>query len=191
MRKLLALTTFAFSLLAMPIAQSAMAQAAEPPPRVIAPGDQPSKEQVQRLFEVMRLKQQMDTMMNSMSTMMQQQISSQIKSMAGDNLPVDKQAELDRIMHKYMQRALELYPVSEMVGDMTAIYQKHLSKDDVDAYIAFYNSPAGQHLLDEQPAIMKEYLPVVSQRMQERSKTLNEEMMKDLEGLAKPSGDSK
>jgi len=74
---------------------------------------------------------------------------------------------------------------------MTAIYQKHMSKEDVDAYITFYNSPAGQHLLDEQPVIMKEYLPIVSQRMQERSKTLNEDMMKDLEQLAKPSGDSK
>ena len=191
MRKAFTLATLALSLLALPAAQSALAQAVAPAPRVIAAGDQPTKDQVQQLFEVMRLKQQMDTMMSSMSTMMQQQISQQIKSMAGDNLPADKQAELDKIMHKYMERAVGLYPVSEMVDDMTAIYQKHLSKEDVDAYITFYKSPAGQHLLDEQPAIMKEYLPVVSQRMQERSKTLNEEMMKDLEGLAKPAGESK
>jgi len=191
MRKVSILATLAIGLLAMPAAQIAVSQAAQPAPRVISPGDQPDKEQLQKLFDVMRIKQQMDTMMSSMSTMMQQQISQQIKSMAGDSLPADKQAELDKIMHKYMERAMTLYPVTEMIGDMTAIYQKHMSKEDVDAYITFYNSPAGQHLLDEQPVIMKEYLPIVSQRMQERSKTLNEDMMKDLEQLAKPSGDSK
>jgi uncharacterized protein len=188
MRKVSILATLAISLLALPSTHIVVAQAAEHAPRVIAAGDQPTKEQIQHLFDAMRLKEQMSTMMSSMSTMMQQQISSQVKQMAGDNLPADKQAELDKIMHKYMERAMGLYPVTEMVDDMTAIYQKHLSKEDVDAYIAFYTSPAGQHLLDEQPAIMKEYLPVVSQRMQERSKSLNDDMMKDLEGLAKPSG---
>ena len=33
-------------------------------------------------------------------------------------------------------------------------------------------SPAGQHLLDAQPKIAQEYMPLVMQRTQERTKTL-------------------
>jgi hypothetical protein len=62
----------------------------------------------------------------------------------------------------------------------------------VDALIAFYSSPAGQHLLDAQPIIMKEYMPMVMKRTQERSAALIEGLTNDLEQLAKsiaPSAD--
>jgi hypothetical protein len=181
------------TLAAVPSAIQIQAQAASPAPRVIAEDDKPTKEQLARLFDVMRLKQQMESMMKSMSSMMQQQLTQQIKSSAanlpnGQSLPAGQQEKIDSIMRKYMDRAMSLYPVSEMLDDMTAIYQKHLSREDVDAFIAFYSSPAGQHLLDEQPAIMQEYLPLVSQRMEQRTKTMTEEMQKDLEQLSKPEG---
>jgi hypothetical protein len=84
-----------------------------------------------------------------------------------------------------MQKAFSLYPVSEMLDDMSGLYQRHLTRSDVDAFIAFYASPAGQHLLDAQPAIMQEYMPLVISRMQERSKTLNEEFVKEMAEIAK------
>jgi len=54
---------------------------------------------------------------------------------------------------------------------MTAPYQKYLTRSDVDGIIALYSSPAGQRLLDIQPVIMQEYLPLVMQRMMDRGKT--------------------
>jgi hypothetical protein len=50
----------------------------------------------------------------------------------------------------------------------------------VDAFITFYSSPPGQHLLDSQPAIMQEYMPVAMKRVNERSNKLSAEMMKDI-----------
>ena len=47
-------------------------------------------------------------------------------------------------MSKYVGKAMDLYPASEMLTDMGAIYQRHLSKDDVEGMIVFYSSPAGQ-----------------------------------------------
>jgi hypothetical protein len=196
MRKFTTIAALAAGLLILPSANQSIAQSSGPAPRVIAPDDQPTKEQLAKLFEVMRLRQQMDTMMKSMSAMMQQQVTQQIKNTTG-NLPsggsisAAQQEKIDQLMQKYMDRAMNLYPVSEMIDDMSAIYQKHMSREDVDAYIVFYTSPAGQHLLDEQPSIMKEYLPIVSQRMQERTKTLTDEMTKDIEQLAKPQGQQK
>jgi uncharacterized protein len=72
-----------------------------------------------------------------------------------------------------------------MISDMTTVYQHHLSKADVDAMIAFYSSPAGQHLLNAQPAIMKEYMPIVMQRQRQATDQLTEEMQKDLENFTK------
>jgi hypothetical protein len=57
--------------------------------------------------------------------------------------------------------------------------------------IGFYNSPAGQHLLDAQPLIAKEYMPMVMGKVAERSQAMTREMMKEMAGIvpaAKPSG---
>ena len=160
---------------------------AETQARVIAPDDQPSNEQLARLFEVMQLKQQLANMTKTLPAMIQQQVSQQLKSMtasmpAGSITP-EQQAAFDKIMKKYMDKAMSLYPADEMIADMSGIYQRHLSKEDVDAMIAFYVSPAGQHLLELSPVAMKEYLPLVMSKMQSRSKALTDEMTKDMETI--------
>jgi len=43
-----------------------------------------------------------------------------------------------------------------MLDDMIPVYQRHLTKQDVDSMLAFYNTPTGQKLLREQPAMMAE-----------------------------------
>lgn len=165
------------------LAPSTDAQA-DPPVRVIAPEDQPTKEQLARLFDAMKLKQQMAAMMKSLPAMMQQQVSQQMKSMTanmpGGSITPEQQEALEKLTKKYMDKAFSLYPADEMIADMSSIYQRHLSKEDVDAMIAFYASPAGQHLLELSPVVMKEYMPLVMGRMQERTKALTDEMMKDM-----------
>jgi hypothetical protein len=178
----------------MGMAQAASGQTsdAEPPLRVIAPEDQPTKEQLARMFEAMRLKEQMAAVMKQMPAMMQQQVSAQLKSMQqkfpGTALSADQRAAFDKMMKKYMDKAFNLYPADEMIADIGTIYQKHLSREDVDAYIAFYQSPAGQHLLDISPVIMKEYMPLVMSRMQERTEALTDEMIEDFGNFAKAVG---
>jgi hypothetical protein len=157
---------------------------AEAQVRVIPPDDQASKEQLAKLFDVMQLRQQMASMTKTLPAMMQQQISQQIKSMAtsssGSSLTPEQQAAVATLMKKYMEKAMSLYPADEMIADLSGIYQRHLSREDVESVIAFYSSPAGQHMLELSPAVMKEYVPLVMSRMQERSKALTDEMKKDM-----------
>jgi len=47
-------------------------------------------------------------------------------------------------------------PVDEMLEAMIPIYQKHLTKDDMDGILAFYSSPVGKKLQREQPAMTQE-----------------------------------
>jgi hypothetical protein len=51
-------------------------------------------------------------------------------------------------------------PVDEMVDAMVPIYQKHLTKEDINGILAFYASPIGQKLQREQPAMMQEGMEV-------------------------------
>ena len=61
----------------------------------------------------------------------------------------------------------------------------------------FYSSPAGQHLLNAQPVIAQEFMPVVMSKVAERSQVMKKEMMKEMgevvaskpaakQGVAKP-----
>jgi hypothetical protein len=83
-------------------------------------------------------------------------------------------------VNKYVAKSMDLYPTDEMLTDMTGIYQKHLSKDDVEGLLTFYSSPAGQHLLDAQPVIAQEYMPLVMGKVGQRSQAMTKEMMKEM-----------
>jgi hypothetical protein len=150
---------------------------------------QASKEQLAKLFEVMRLRQQLQSYLKMMPAMIQQQIQTQFKDttskLGGEPLTADQQAQLDSVMHKYLEKAVNVVSIDEMLGDMATVYKRHVSSSDVDAYIAFYQSAAGQHLLDAQPAIMQEYMPMAMDRMKERSKALTDQMIADIAEVTK------
>jgi len=152
---------------------------------VVAPENRPTAEQLTKLFEVMRIRQQMATMRTMVPSMVKQQIQSAVKQTeqslpAGTKLTPEQSQRMQDVMNKYVGKAMDLYPADEMLNDMTAIYQAHLSKDDVDALIAFYGSPAGQHLLDAQPVIAQEFMPIVMGKVAQRSQSMTKEMMKEI-----------
>lgn len=170
-----------------PTAMGSASPAASPS---IPPGQIPNKEQLAKLFEVMRLRDQMQGLMNTIPAMVKAQVQSQMgdimaKLAPGAQLTDDQQAQLAALITKYVDKATNVYTIDTMISDMTTVYQHHLSKADVDAMIAFYASPAGQHLLNAQPAIMKEYTPIVMQRQRQATDQLTEEMQKDLEAFTK------
>jgi hypothetical protein len=163
----------------------APAQAGAASVATIPPDQQPTKEQLAKLFDVMRLREQMQSMRQMVPAMVQQQITSAMKQTEAD-LPVgtkltpEQREGMQKLMSKYVGKAMDLYPADEMLTDMSAIYQRHLSKDDVDGLIVFYSSPAGQHLLDAQPTIAREYMPMVMGKVSERSQAMTKEMMKEM-----------
>ncbi len=151
----------------------------------VPPGQQATKEQFRKLFEVMRLRQQFEEMMKMLPNVVQQQVHMQIEQMTA-NMPganamtAEQRAALEKLTKKYMEKARALYPADEMINDAIVVYQRHMSRQDVEAYINFFSSPPGQRFLDVQPVIMKEYMPIAMERAQQRTKELNAEMAVDL-----------
>ena len=177
-----AISTMAFAQKAQPAGQANAPTATQ---TTVAADQQPTAEQLAKLFDVMRIRGQMQSMRQIVPAMIEQQIKTTMSQTeatlsAGKKLAPEQRAAMERIMNKYVGKAMDLYPPDEMVADMTVLYQQHLSRDDVDGMIAFYSSPAGQHLLDAQPVIAKEYMPLVMSRVTERSKVMMKEMMKEM-----------
>jgi hypothetical protein len=172
----------------------AQAPVARPKSAIVVPVDQrPTNEQLTRLFEVMRIREQIASTSKMMPQLMQQQFSEQLENMEKEHPELSSMKEEQRqaasgIMQKYMTRATGVYTTNEMLADMKAIYQRHLSRSDVDGIIAFYSSPAGQHMLDMVPVIMQEYMPAAMEKMQVKMRPLIEDMQKELTELVESSG---
>jgi hypothetical protein len=70
-------------------------------------------------------------------------------------IPAFKQMAPDASAGFWDEFAKEVDP-QELVEMIVPIYKQHLSHDDVRGAIAFYESPAGQHLVANQPAILQD-----------------------------------
>jgi len=170
----------------------AQAQPASTAPVATAiPADQQAtKEQMAQLLKEMRLDGEMQETLQAIPKMIQDQVRTQMSDMYA-NLPDDAQptaeqkAKLNDLLNKYLDRATHLYSIDEMMGDIIGVYQRHMTRADVDAYIAFYSSPAGQHLLDSRSKIMEEYMPLVMKRVETGSAELSGAMAKDAQAIAK------
>jgi uncharacterized protein len=178
--------------IASPQAPAAQTDATQSPAAVatVPPDQQPTKEQLAKLFEVMRLRQQYASLQTMLPKVIQQQMHAEMRQTmaklpAAKQLTSAQQSALEDLMNKYMQKALTVYTADEMMSDSVAIYQRHFTRADVDAYIAFYKSPPGQHLLDAQPLINREFMPIVMQHVQERTRQLDAEMEQDLQQFIK------
>jgi hypothetical protein len=159
-------------------------------PSAIPPDQQPTKQQLAKLFEVMQVREQVGAVMQMFPAMIQQQVRQHEKEITASQpesarMTPEQQAALDKVTERYLEKAMSIYTVDEMLDDMAAIYQRHFTRADVDVYIAFYSTPAGKHLLQMTPVIMQEYMPVVMQRVQERSKALTAEMSKEITDVLK------
>jgi uncharacterized protein len=120
-----------------------------------------SKEQIEKLFEVMDIRQQTVAMMGSMQQQMQTITAQTIQT----RYPQITRAEMVRL-NQISEQTLEKFPVDAMLSDMIPIYQKHLNQADVDAMIVFYSSPTGKKLMQQLPQITQEAIQVSYQRMQ-------------------------
>jgi len=129
-----------------------------------APSDTPaSKEEVEKLFEVMQVHQQMrqvmDAMMKQQTAMIHETLKKRYPQTSADRI-----ARADQLIAETMKDM----PMDAMLDDMIPIYQKHFSKTDIDAMTTFYGSPTGQKMMQEMPALTTEAMQASYARMQKQ-----------------------
>lgn len=135
-----------------------------------------TREDVQRYFDVMHSHEMMQQMVDAMAKPMHQMVHDQYMK-DKDKLPADFEEQMNKIMDDMFKDI----PWDEMLDSMKPAYQKHLSKGDLDAIIAFYSSPTGQKLLREMPAMladaMQSMMPIMQKYMQKVQGRIQEQTM--------------
>jgi hypothetical protein len=66
---------------------------------------------------------------------------------------------------------------------MVPVYQKHLTKGDVDALVAFYSSPTGKKFLIEMPAITSESMQAITPLVQKTMGDASDRLAKEVEAM--------
>jgi hypothetical protein len=79
-------------------------------------------------------------------------------------------------------------PFDDMMQAMVPVYQKHFTKGDINAVIAFYSSPTGQKMLREMPAIMGESMQTIMPLMRKYTETMTARIQQEVAESLKKAG---
>ena len=115
-----------------------------------------SKEDIERYLTAMDTPEMMKNVMAAMTQQMHKIVHEQAQKQP--NLPADFEARTDKMLDDMFKD----FPVQELIDVMVPVYQKHLTKGDVDGLVAFYTSPTGKKVLKEMPAMMQESMQAAS-----------------------------
>src|SRR5579864_2865136 len=135
-----------------------------------------TKEDIQKLFEIMQIHQQMRQVMDAMMKQQTAMIDETLRKRYPQT-SAEKIARADRMI----QETMKDMPMDAILDDMIPIYQRHFSKTDIDAMSTFYASPTGQKMMKEMPALTTEAMQVSYARMQKQM----EAMMQRAEQIVK------
>jgi len=145
--------------------------------------DEPAtREDIIKLFAVMKSHDQIHAVMDSVLKQQRIMMRDLIKKQYPDTTE-------DQLQHfdSFMNDFIKTFPLDAIVDDMIPVYQKHLSKGDVEAMAAFYSGPTGQKLLREMPAITADSMQAMAPRLQQ----IMEKMRQRVEQMAKDEHEKK
>jgi hypothetical protein len=135
-----------------------------------------SREDIRKLFDVMHIRDQIEQVMDQVLKQMKSMNHEQIKKHSPE-ITDEEIAKLDAMSDQFLKDV----PIDGMLDDMVPVYQKHLTKADVDAMVGFYSGPTGQKILMEMPAMTAEGM----QAMQPRMRKMMDEVTEKMEKMAK------
>jgi hypothetical protein len=140
----------------------------------------PTRQQILNLFDAIQLRR---TLSSSQEIAMKNAVSV-AQQMFQQQVGPDK-PQMDEMVKGVMEDVRRAFSVDEMVEAVIPIYQRHFTTADIDAFLAFQNSPVGKKMTDLQPVMMKESSEAVTAIQQralpELMKKLDERVRKALE----------
>ena len=121
-------------------------------------------EDVQRYFQVVHAREMTKQMLDAVTRQIRQMTHEQVLK-NGANVPPDCEERVNRMTDEMLRN----FPVDEIIKATIPVYQKHWTKGDIEALIAFYSTPTGQKVLTELPATIAEAMqasaPIIQKQM--------------------------
>jgi|SRR5579859_263807 len=139
-------------------------------------------EDVEKYLEAVHSHDMMKQMVEAMSQPMHKMVHDQYMK-DKDKLPADFETRTDKTMDDMMQDM----PWDDMMQAMVPVYQKHFTKGDIDALIAFYSSPTGQKVLQEMPAVMTDAMNVMMPMIRKHVEKVTQHVQQEMDAMLKES----
>jgi hypothetical protein len=147
------------------------------------PADAPAtKEDIQRYLQIMHSREMMAKMVEAMSKPMHQMVHEQYLKDKG-KLPADFEGRMNKMTDEMFKKM----PWDDMLDAMVPVYQKHFTKGDVDALVAFYSTPTGQKLIKEMPEITAEAMQEMMPLMRKSIDGMNQRLQEEIAAMIKAS----
>lgn len=146
-----------------------------------------TKEDIQQLFITLHLREQMHEIVQISAKQSMETVRESLRQ----RVPNLSDSDLDRAA-SMTDAFLKNFDLNGMLDDMIPVYQRHLTKTDVAAMSTFYQTPTGQKLLREQPAMTAEAMKAVQPRMEKMMSSLMDQAEKAArESASKPQSTDK
>jgi hypothetical protein len=154
----------------------------------IPEGQRASREQIDKLFEALRLRDQLNKTMEMTSVAVKAGIQQAMeeqkqKSGSGKELTPEQQKLFENVLSEYTKKLAAIIYSDDVINPIKSAYQRYLTASDVEGIIAFYQTSAGEHLLERQTKIGLEAAPQMLAALQGKLQPLMEEMQKNIAAL--------
>ena len=125
---------------------------------------------------------------------MREQMKGMSHKMMSDKLSTltpEQQKKFQEAMQGSMDDVMDAMRFEDLISDMIPVYQRYLTREDLQGVIAFYSSPVGQRLLDKTPAMTTEAMKISMERMEKMMPEIMAKMQKRMDEIIKEMGDEK
>lgn len=144
----------------------------------VAFAGKPTPERIDRLLELTKARLlvdgTLDQLVSSQRAMMEQMLQ-------GKDLSAGQRAKLDRILALMDKRTRETLAWEKLRPMYHRVYAESFEAEDVDAMIAFYETPSGQRVIERMPTLMQNTM----QEIMVLIVPMMEQFQKDLEAEVK------
>ncbi|MDI9237923.1 DUF2059 domain-containing protein [Lysobacter sp. LF1] len=137
----------------------------------------PTDAQIDRLLDVMRMRQALETMLPQVEAMQQQMFE---RMTADTPMSAEQRALAQRILARTSQNLRNTLTWGKLAPIYRDVYRTTFDAQDMDAMIDFYGSAAGQRVLEKMPKAMQATMAatqtLVAPMMQQMQKDIAEEL---------------
>ena len=148
---------------------------------LVAHAESPSDGDVNRLLAASRAQTMLDSMLPQLEQMQREQFN---QVAAGRQLTPNQQTQLQQVEERTRQTLTQAMSWSQMRPMYVDLYKRTFTREEVIAMAEFYESPAGQSLLDKTPQLMRNVMGAIQQKVA----PLMANLQKDLDRiLAEPA----
>lgn len=151
-------------------------------PKTQTQSEKPSEAQVMKLLDMLQVRDSLQITLDAMKAQMKNGSAEMVR----EKIPAPTPDQMKAI-NDIVDQAFAEISMDDMIQEIVPIYQKHLTRSDVSALIAFYSSPVGQKLRREQGAMMRESMEATSKGQEQKMEALLAKVEVRLEQLIEQS----